>query len=202
MIDILEQLAIGSVAGVIGAAIFLVVLSFLRPRIRVSSVITGEPSGPADAPLTYRFKVVNMSRRPCVDVSIRAWRVIEHTIPGEKAGTFGKRRRLTEIDLKRRDGGMIPGYDKNDTNSSYAKQVRFTQQAIDVLNQEAGAYLLVAVVARDGWSGFPKSVQQEYRLNTQVEKGKTFAAGKSMNLKPWIGNPGSAASKVEANPSS
>lgn len=182
---LLSNLAVGSASGVIGAAVFLVILSLLRPRIRVSPIITAEPTGRSDRPFQYRIKVVNRSPRPCVDVSIRAWRVVEHTIPAKKEGKFGKRRVLKEIDLKRHNGGMIAGYRPFDDNASYAKQVRFAESAIGVLTEKTGAYLLVEVVARDGWSGFPKSCRREYRLNTQIEYDKTFAAGRSMTTKPW-----------------
>lgn len=182
----LQSIALGVIGSLVASALYLAVMLSLRPRLGVSSVITRTPTDNGAPTFRYRVKIVNKSRRDCVDFLVRAYLITEWTIPGARDGEFGVNRVFKPINLSRREGGPLPGYRRSDRAGSYAVRIRFEESAVQVLNAaEQNQYILLRVSAKDGVSGFPGTVSREYRLATQISNG-TFAFGRSMKVVEWL----------------
>lgn len=69
--QVLESTLLGLVGGVVSSAIFLMILTFVRPRIEISGVIARRktPGSQADA---FSLKIRNLSRSQLLDVRIKA----------------------------------------------------------------------------------------------------------------------------------
>jgi hypothetical protein len=180
-----RELGVGVAAGVVASVVFLLVLSALRPRLKISTAIAKTATDDGNPEFRYRFKVVNRSRRSCVDVKMSAYLVRSRLVPDGRNG-HAITRVMRRVDL-RRSGEVIPGYRRKDINCSFAQRVRVADETITAWHtSDQQVYLLIHVVARDGWSGFPRLFEREYRLGSQVQDG-TFEAGRSFKIVPWSG---------------
>lgn len=180
----MEAFGLGIAGGLVASLIFLLVLSMIRPRLKISTQIAMVPAKSPSTAHEYRFKAINRSRRACLDVDILAYIVTTKTIPSEKEGKFGTHRYLKEIDLLRHQGAMVPGFRRRDPADKYAHLIRFEESAVKELQKvNPKGFILVRIVARDGWTGFPRMFEREFRLPTQIVPG-TFASGNSLKIYP------------------
>lgn len=184
----MEALGLGVLGGLIASLVFLLTLSLVRPRLQISPEIAMVPAEGPGEENEYRFKAVNRSRRACVDVDILAYVVTTRPIPAKKQGKFGTHRFLDPIDLRRHQGAMIPGYRRSDEAQKFAHLIRFEESAAKVLHKahkaESSAFILVRIVARDSWTGFPRMFEREFRLSSQIRTG-VFSSGSSFEIHPF-----------------
>lgn len=179
----MENLLTGVVSGFIASIIFFTVLATMRPRLAISECISRTQADQNDPPFRYRIKIVNRSRRTCVDVEISAFVVRQRKVPnGSASGTVDVARR---INLRRDHRSVIPGYSRGDDRALYAQRVRFDEEAVRVLEHPDQQYeLLVRVTARDGVSGWPRVFERRYALANAIVNG-TFEYGRSLQVVPW-----------------
>ncbi|OPX15835.1 hypothetical protein B1964_07845 [Gordonia sp. i37] len=164
---------------------FLVLLSALRPRIRIAPTIAKTPT--ASGEHDYRIKFINCSRRSCVDLTIRAFIVREWKVPATDHET-GVVRALHALDVNRA-GVYVPGRRRKDNQNRHAQRVKVSSEHIDAwVDSDQTKYMLVRIVARDGVSGFPKAFEQKFELSSQVQVG-TFRTGDSLEVTEWTAAP-------------
>lgn len=179
----MDAWAVAIVGGLGASILFLVALSLLRPRLTISHEISRTPTDGPVGEVRYRIKVVNKSRRSCVDVLVKGYLVRRRDVPGEKDGQISSCYVLKSVGLRRSEG-FIPGYRKRDHAAHYAQRIRIDDATMIEWGADSDRYLLVRIVARDGVTGFPRSFSREYKLGSQVHDG-TFRAGISTAIVPW-----------------
>lgn len=181
----MDSMVGGVVAGFIASAIFFVVLALVRPRLAISPCIARTPTDDGEPEYRYRIKVVNLSRRACVDVNMTAFTVRSRKVPSTTEGEHGTVRVGKAVDLRRRPGGVIPGRTRRNVDATYAQRIRFDESTVNLLHDDDQRYeVLVRVTARDALSGFPRTFERRYALGSAIKDG-TFAFGKSTEILPW-----------------
>lgn len=176
---------LGVLGGFVASAAFLLVLSLLRPRLLISPQISKLKTDNGDPPYRYRVKIVNKSRRSCVDFTVRAYIATEIVIPKENDGQHGKNTVLKSLDIRRDGSTYIHGYRKNDQDGKYAVKIRFDESSVqEIKGAGSQKHIVLRVYARDGFSDFPKIYEQRYKLSSQICEG-TFAFGRSVKIVNW-----------------
>ena len=164
---------IGVVASVTGAAIYLMLLQFLGPHIKISDNISVDRSGEKPR---YTIKVINRRYRSLIDIRPSLYVVYISAAPG--AGAFLKR--VHNVSLKIPNIIQIPGFRWGKKNGDYA--IRFsTQDDLEELWKGDQTYLRFMIMVCDNYSGIRRVFVKEYYGDHLLTTG-VFETGKSMKI--------------------
>lgn len=164
----------GTVASLIASATFFGLTLGFRPRFEISPYVAHHdlPSGSQ-----YRFKLVNRSRRPMVDVDLKAFIDTPVKVPGSHVPVH----RLRRLALNTTDPIAISGRRKGDSQARHARRILLSCDLLQEWPDDQAASLVLRITCRDGWTGTFRQAEQVFPLHTQIRAG-TFGFGDSLNV--------------------
>jgi len=179
-----ETILYGAVASLVASGTFFAILLGLRPRFSIApsiSVVTTSTGR-----LVYRFKVVNRTRRPLVDVKLQLFRDTPTKVPGGHRPLHTLRR----INLAYSEPLVIVGRKRGDPEARHARRFVAEDDLLAHWPDDQRASLLLRITCRDGITGTFRQKEQEFRLHDTLQHG-VFAFGDSLSVveAPHRGNP-------------
>ena len=151
--DILENLFIGVVSGVVASAAFFLLLRRLRPDIEISPLIAKVTTG---GYTYYDFKIINRSRRAAIDIRVHCVLATPENVQG------GPIYQTLGITLTKDTFFELGPYDRNDRDAYYA--LRFTTvDDLDTLWKDDRSHVRLRIMATDSESGFSRAFLRDFR---------------------------------------
>jgi len=153
-ITMIESILTGIFSSLVASALFLFCLVKLRPKIEISPYISliVEDNGKK----VYRFKIINRTRRPIINVQCRLLLTISRNVPD------GMMLRSKRIKLHVEHVFQIPKYDKKDKEARYARRFICYKDIDSLWEDQEGKYLRFVILATDSFSGFSKVFYKEF----------------------------------------
>jgi hypothetical protein len=143
-VDLLETIAVGSIASLLASFLFLFFMLHLRPKIEVSPFIAKEKQ---NGRLIYGFKIVNRGSRPIMNLRAELVLVKSTNVEG------GPMYWLQPIPLNKDEIFFVSEYSRRDQNADYAIRLS-TNEDIDALWASDSDRLELNIYATDSLSGF------------------------------------------------
>lgn len=167
--------AVGVLASGVAAGVYLLIMSTLRPRLHFSDHISRSQGEGGE--LSYRFKIVNKSRRAAVQVRLQLFVVERRQAPN------GEVSHLTPLPIAVSDGVvmLLPGYRKNDSEQRYARRVRIVPDLAREWSDDR-SYLIIRCYATDSWSNFGRQFEQKFHTHAAAVRDGVFEVGRSMEI--------------------
>jgi hypothetical protein len=164
------------ITGVAGSFIFLAIMSYVRPTVRVCEKICkiGDNS--------YSLKFVNMSMFHLIDITCTLdhctldWNGHGHNIKYENIGR-------TEIDHLA-PMPLIYRFIKDKGGAPYAFVLTTDKDLKKIWSSTDNSYYSFRITAKHSLSGFGKVIQREYKdRHSHIAEGIGFAHGKSIKFR-------------------
>lgn len=167
-----ETLGIGALGSLIASAVFLVLLTWLRPKLHIAEKIAN-PQGESPS-----IKIVNGSRWRAVDVQVE---LLRRSVVQGAGGQHTKHEHLTGY-LKEDSHFVLPGFRRGDSEASYALQHFLEEPIEEIWPDGTTQYLEFWVRATHPISGLGKLFVRTYRdKQSSVGHGK-YAHGRSTEI--------------------
>jgi hypothetical protein len=170
--DFIIGLVVGILTSLLSSYLFLYFL-FLRfkPNILISDKISKYIDD--KGVVGYAFKFINKSKFKAYDVEMQAY----FLIPIKRIN--GTNYVVKEIKLIRNNLIHIHEFDKKDSFSRYAAQIRFMEDI--EIEWKDGASIEVTITAKHNLSGFSKSFSREYGGKSLIRAGR-FHSGNTFDI--------------------
>ena len=176
---ILDSLVVGVIASLVASATFFGLLLGMRPKVAVSGKISRLERDGTPGEFSYRFKLVNQTRRPMVDVQIRVYRDKSRKAPNSTIPI----RVLKNLEVKSGQGGVIPGKRNGDQEARHARRIRLVGDLASLWPNDQEASILLRVTCRDGITGAFRQVEQRFLMHDCIVDG-SFGFGDSLDVNP------------------
>jgi len=185
--DILDSKGFGDVVtGLTSSAVFLLLLYFLKPRVRISDFISSCYDNDA-AQQRYYFKILNRSLFfKIYDIKVRAYSC--ENIPSHNGDDVI----FKEIELKKTNQWVMArmnfkhlwqeffiGDKRLNSRSDYAAQFSTYVNLSDVLKQKS--YIRIEVLAKHSLTGFSIVKTKTYKHVSNIKKG-SFNSGNTCKI--------------------
>lgn len=167
--------------GLLTSLIFLILLYFLRPKIKISDCIAEDEN---DSNI-FRFKIINKSFFSIYDIKVRMFQC------NEINGINAKNTKFEKLELKVSNIWTIPPFnirhlfqkEESEKNikgkTNYAATFRTDDAKMKEWGKDENTYLTVEILAKHGFSGFSKVFTKDYHSpKHKLKKGK-FLSGNS-----------------------
>ncbi|MEW8287765.1 MAG: hypothetical protein AB2697_17440 [Candidatus Thiodiazotropha endolucinida] len=170
--DILQTIIVGILASLSASIVFLFAMFQLKPKITISPLIAREEQ---DGKTIFGFKVVNMGKRPVVNLKAEVVFVKGTNVEG------GPMFWLKPVSLNKDNVFYLSGYSKSDPNADYALRLS-TDDDIDHIWDSHNDFLEINVYAVDSLSGFGSAVRQEFRTKRNCIMAGSHKWGKDLDV--------------------
>ena len=171
---LLEILLTGVIVGVVANALYLLMLSRLRPKVQISEHIAkGEEPHTG---MRFRVKVINRTRWPITDIKAQLHLVWNR----QEAGGAIYRSKL--IRLVQDAPIAIDKYSKKDTEANYAYRFA-TQEPLDTIwVDDAQQFLRFRLICKHSLSGFGGFFVQDFRVKRHAIRNGSFVKGDTCEI--------------------
>ncbi len=172
--DIIGSILTGIFASVAASVLFLFCLLKLRPKIEISPYIAVTQE--QDGKMVYRLKIVNLTRRPIINIQCRLLVTKSRNVPDGIMLTSDR------ISLKTEHVFQIPRYRKKDKEAHYARRFICYEDIDSLWQDQSGNYLRFVIMATDSLSGFSRVFSREFhtKKNCLIEGSHRF--GNSLDI--------------------
>ena len=175
---IINNITTGIISGLVTSFLFLLILSGFRPKIKISPYIAKEFDKDG---VFYTFKVVNLSKRSCINIKVDASVAYTEKVEG------GITHWTKELKLNQTNVFEISGYRKKDKNADYAW--RFTTD--DNLTKKWKGYpdtVRFRIIATDPTTGLSKAFLHEYNSKILALKEGSHNFGMDLHVSKYFNN--------------
>jgi hypothetical protein len=169
-----DKVVLALLIGITTNAIFIALLSLLRPNVHISKRITKGTS--RDGRDIFRIKIINKTRFPIVD--IRAQLHLLRNYQTHNGDIF----KAEIIKLKQAEPLTINGFNKRDRDANYAYRFVTYDNLDSIWSEEGVGFLRFRIFSRHSISGFGSVSVQEYRLKRASIIDGDFAKGNSFEI--------------------
>jgi hypothetical protein len=174
VIDYLLSIILGVLSSLVASIVFLLAISRLRPRVKISeSIAKGRSAVNADI---YLIKVVNRGPRPIINIKARLQLIRPINVPN------GAIEQFVDIPLIGSDPLELVAFSKEDDMESYAYRFSTDDDLDTHWADDQYTYLRFTIFATDALSGFGKVFTQKYRLKRIVLKEGDFVKGQELMI--------------------
>jgi len=170
--EIVGNILLSILSGLVASGVFLLVLSKLRPSIEISPFIAREKD---DDGKFFTFKIVNKSRRSCIGVKVDASLAKQTNVQG--GHTFWTK----QLPLKQTEVFEISRNDKKDSNADYAWRF-VTDEDLDKIWGSDNDLVRFRVLATDSLTGFSRAFVHQFRLARNSIKDGSHHFGNDLNV--------------------
>lgn len=171
----LNALVTGVLSGMVASLLFLLALRQFRPKVSISPFIAREVDSLGE--IRYRFKVVNRSFRPAVDVGVYLYRDRPRKVFGGVSAIHClKRIPLSDIHIN-----LIPGRRIRDKDARHARRYLCDADLLAYWPSDEFESVVLKVVCRDGFTGVCRIVEQRFELHSTIRDGH-FAFGDNLEV--------------------
>jgi hypothetical protein len=168
-----DKVVLALLIGIFTNAIFILLLSFVRPKVSISNTITKGKS--RDGRDIYRIKIINKTRQPIVDIKAQL-----HVLTNFQTHN-GDIFKAKLIKLVQSEPLTIAGFDKKDRDADYAYRFVTYEDLSEIWSDDTIGFLRFRIFSRHSISGFGSVAKQDYRLKRasifegDFSKGNSFA---------------------------
>jgi hypothetical protein len=160
-------LCVGAFSSLMASLIYLIILSCLRPKLKISKDIANYDG-------RYFIKVINRSFGKVYDINVELLKMIPVNTTG------GQNLRFSRIDLRNSKIWYMTGFRGKSEHATYA--VLFsTEEDLSAIWTNNNEILHFKIIAKHAFSGFVKVKTQVYHCNTCIKKG-SFEFGNSLKI--------------------
>lgn len=170
--DIIGDILLSILSGLVASGVFLLVLSKFRPEIEISPYIARETD---DDGKYYVFKIVNRSPRSCIGVKVDASLAKQTNVEG--GHTFWTK----HLALKQKEVFEISKNDLEDKNADYAWRF-VTDDDLDTLWASDNDMVRFRVLATDSLTGFSRAFVHQFRLARNSIKTGSHHFGNDLDV--------------------
>lgn len=171
----INTLISGVLSGMVASLLFLFVLRQFRPKISISPFIARDVNSLGE--VRYRFKVVNRSFRPAVDVGVYLYR----DRPRKVSGGASPIHVLKPIPISDIHINLIPGRRGGDRDARHARRYKCDADLLEYWPNDEFESVVLKIVCRDGFTGVCRVVEQRFELHSSIRDG-VFAFGDSLDV--------------------
>ncbi len=169
---IIGTILLSILSGLVAAGIFLLVLSKYRPLIEISPYIAREHE---DEKKYFVFKIINKSKRPCINVRVDASLAKQSHVEG------GHIFWMKHLSLRSDEVFEISRYNLDDPDADYAWRFA-TKEDLDDLWCTDSDMVRFHVIATDSLTGFSRGFVREFRLARNSIKDGSHHFGEDLNV--------------------
>ena len=170
-----NALITGVLSGMVASLLFLLALRQLRPKIKISPFIARDVNSLGE--VRYRFKVVNRSLRPAVDVGVYLYRDRPKKVSGGTSAIHSlKRIPISDIHIN-----LIPGRRVGDKDARHARRYKCDADLLEYWPNDEVESVVLKIVCRDGFTGVCRVVEQRFELHSTIRDG-VYAFGDSLDV--------------------
>ena len=172
--DVWQTILVGILSSMFASVLFLTCLFRLQPKIGISPLIG--ISREHDKGKIYKFKIINYTRRPIINVRFSLSTSCPVNVPD---GVIVSSK---SIRLEKDYVFQIPKFSKRDKDAQYARRIKCREDLDAIWKDQNGNTLKFIVMATDSLSGFSKVFTREFhtKKNTLVEGNHRF--GNSLDV--------------------
>ena len=171
----INTLITGVLSGMVASLLFLFALRQFRPKISISPFIARDVNSLGK--VRYRFKVVNRSFRPAVDVAVYLYRDRPRKVSGGTSAIHVlKRIPISDIHIN-----LIPGRRIGDREARHARRYNCDADLLEYWPDDEFESVVLKIVCRDGFTGVCRVVEQRFELHSTIRDG-VFAFGDSLDV--------------------
>lgn len=168
--DLIANILVGVLSGVLSSALFFFLLRRLRPKIEISPVIAKSFQG---GYTYYDFKIINWSKRSAINIQAHLVLATQTNVEG------GPIYKTLGIDLTKDNFFELGAFSADDQNAYYA--LRFTTvQDIDGIWTDDASHLRLRIMATDAESGFSRAFMHDFRVKRNAIKAGQHDFGRSL----------------------
>lgn len=170
---LMDKILIAILVSLISSAVFLYILSRLKPKLEISPEIAKGVSTVNNRNI-YRIKVINKSRQPVTDVRAQLHLLRSYQVKG---GSIWKSKAL---ELTRSDPMIIDKFDKNCRDVNYAYRFLTYDDIDEIWEDDTYQILRFRIICKNSLSGFGGFFSRKYSVKKQCiidgdfEKGCSF----------------------------
>jgi len=167
------EVFVGVVSGFSASAFFLIFLSYLRPRIEISSVISVRDG---DDGVRYIVKVINRGNRNAVSIRAELSRVRTRIVPD------GQVRSTKTLSLRKDSIFSLEKLNKNSNEASYAYRFSTSDDIAVLWDDDTTQFFRFKIYAQDEMSGFGKVFVKDFRTKRNSLIAGEFRHGNSLEI--------------------
>ena len=177
-INIIFEISIRVLCGLISSIIFLIIIFSLRPKIKIAPEICKTLDKDSNT-FKYFIKIINSSKFfKVIDINAELTRMIPSPSPkckenSDKKKVGGNNLRLQKLILKHNHVWYLTKKSKKSEHATYAYIFMVTENVEQTWENDKGDFLHFKIVARHGFSGFPKVITRHY-----IDKGSCIIEGR------------------------
>lgn len=169
----MEQMALGVLASLIAATAFLLFLSKLRPKFKISKEIAVFPKGKDNE---YYIKILNKGPRDAINIKVEVDLMTSKNVPEGAILTH------SPIALKKDDRMVLSKYNKKDKEATFAYRITIVSDLDKLWSDEANQFVRIKIFAQDEMSNFGRVFVQEYRTKRYSIKKGEFHFGDTLEI--------------------
>lgn len=174
MQDILINVLVGVISGIVASSVFFWLIFRLKPNVDISPYITTEYDD--DGTPYYRFKIINRTRRSITNVQCKLVMSKDRNVPQ------GKIRINEDLTLKREQIFEIAPYSKKDADAHYAYRLVTYDDLETIWDDNDMAYLRLMVSATDSVSNFSRITTRSFHDKRTVLIRGSHVFGNSLDV--------------------
>jgi hypothetical protein len=169
-----DKVVLALLIGISTNAIFLLLLSVIRPKVAISRKIAkGKSRTGRDI---YRIKIINKTQHPIVDIKAQL-----HLLTNYQTHN-GDIFKAKQLKLVQSEPLTISGFNKRDRDADYAYRFVTYEDLGEVWSDDTAGFLRLRIFSRHSITGFGSVVQQDFRVKRVSIMEGDFAKGNSFAI--------------------
>ena len=169
----LTSILTGAVSSLVASIVFLVGLSWFRPKIAIADAVAKNTS---NGRTFYSVKVINRTKSPVVGVRVRM------TLATLRYVSNGPVFNQEEINLRTHEIMEIPEFDKKDEKARYAIQFEILDDLDTKWHDTNTTELRFQIYATHSFTGFGKAFEERYFNKSVALQNGAYAAGDTFSI--------------------